>query len=753
MKRIWMLLMCLVLGIGCAAASAETAAAALPEKTTAVGAEAFMNDLSLEELALPEGILSIGDRAFAGSGLRDIILPASLQEIGKDVFKDCKNLTIHVYGNSYAQEYCEKAGLPYELVTVPRIKVGIIHLDPDESGYREKNVADLRETFTDENGYDASFTLAQAADTQLNAAMQYIHDGVQYLLICAAEMTGWDDVLQEAKDAGVGVILFDRMIDCDPSMYAAAVVSDMRNQGSQAVAYLESLKLSEYKILHIQGWKGSDAQAGRTGPLEEKVKANKNWTLAGQAAADWSPDNAYAITKEQLKKGTEFNVLYVENDGMTKGAVQALDEAGVTHGVGGQVVVVSFDANKWALRKVLKGEWNYDGPSSPFQAGAMDSIIRTLEAGEEIQGLNEKNQYILEEKGFTAGTITEADVQKYGLGEEEGGDIPSGSRDLVGISMPTREFDRWQNDGYMIQDVLEAVGLETMLAFAGNDVSTQVADLEEMIEGGCRVLIVAPIYGPDLNSVMTKAMEAGISVIAYDRSLGDFGGEYYYVTFDSYLVGQVQGQFVRDALKLESGSGAGPYNIEFTAGDPGDTNANLFYSGAMDVLKPYIDSGKLRVLSGQTAFDKVATDYWSTENAQKRADGILTGYYADGAELAAWVCSNDSTALGVIRALDGYQGPWPVITGQDCDMENVRMILAGKQAMSVLKESKDLADQAVNIATRLMWGEHVEVNDTETYSSSLTQVLAYAVTPGCVTAANYREKLIDTGIYSEEDLK
>ena len=753
MKRIWMLLMCLVLGIGCAAASAETAAAALPEKTTAVGAEAFMNDLSLEELALPEGILSIGDRAFAGSGLRDIILPLSLEEIGQDAFRDCKNLTIHVYRNSYAQEYCEQSGLPYELITGPQIPVGIIHLDPAESGYREKNVADLYGTFTDENGYAPVFVKAGMPDEQKQAALDLISEGVRYLLICAADPDGWEEILTDARDAGIRVILFDRMINCDPSLYAAAVVSSMRRQGEQAVAYLESLQLGEYKILHIQGMKGSDAQAGRSGPLEEKVKANSNWTLAGQDSAYWDSDNAYSIAQEQVKNGPAFNVLYAENDGMAQGAVRALDEAGITHGLGGQVAVVSFDCNKWALRELLAGNWNYDGQSSPFQAETMDRLIRTLEAGEEIQGLNEKNQYILEEKGFTAGTITEADVQKYGLGEEEGGDIPSGSRDLVGISMPTKEFDRWQNDGYTIQDVLEAVGLETMLAFAGNDVSTQVADLEEMIESGCRVLIVAPIYGPDLNSVMTKAMEAGISVIAYDRSLGDFGGEYYYVTFDNYLVGQVQGQFVRDALKLESGSGAGPYNIEFTAGDPGDTNAKLFYSGAMDVLKPYIDSRKLRVLSGQTAFDKVATNYWSTENAQKRADEILTGYYADGAELAAWVCSNDSTALGVIRALDGYQGPWPVITGQDCDMENVRMILAGKQAMSVLKDSKDLADQAVNIATRLMWGEHVEVNDTETYSSSLTQVLAYAVTPGCVTAANYREKLIETGIYSEEDLQ
>ena len=153
----------------------------------------------------------------------------------------------------FALAACGQQAAPAASGDAGLIKVGIINLDPAESGYREANVKNLTDTFTKENGYDATFVTAPTADKQLEAAKGFITAQVKYILVSAAETTGWDEVLTEAKEAGIKVFLFDRMIDCDPSLYTAAVVSDMRQEGETAVAWLESLELDEYKILHIQG--------------------------------------------------------------------------------------------------------------------------------------------------------------------------------------------------------------------------------------------------------------------------------------------------------------------------------------------------------------------------------------------------------------------------------------------------------------------------------------------------------------------
>ena len=299
------------------------------------------------------------------------------------------------------------------------IKVGIINLDPAESGYREANVNNLHAVFTAENGYDAAFATAPTADKQLEAARTFINDGVDYILVSAAEVTGWDEVLTEAKEAGIGVFLFDRMIECDPSLYLAAVVSDMAKEGETAVAWLESLNLDAYKVLHIQGQMGSAAQIGRSEALQAKCEADEKWTMVreGTGGDNWDANIARQIAEAAIDAGEDFNIVYAENDGMAQGVVEALDAKGITHGVNGDVIIMGFDCNKWALRELLAGNWNYDGQCSPFQADLIDGMIKTLQAGGQIEGLNELNQIINEEKGFDAATITEDDVATYGLGE------------------------------------------------------------------------------------------------------------------------------------------------------------------------------------------------------------------------------------------------------------------------------------------------------------------------------------------------
>ena len=290
------------------------------------------------------------------------------------------------------------------------IKVGIINNDPNESGYRTANDKDLKAMFTAENGYEASFAYSLKNDEQITAAQKFIQDGVDYLLLSAADTAGWDSVLKDAQDAGIRVILFDRTIDADASLYEASIVSDMAKEGQTAVDWLKGQGLSEYKIIHLQGVMGSAAQQGRSGALDEAV-ASDGWTLVTQQTAEWNAEKAQQIVQSVIDSGESFNVIYAENDDMAKGAVAALDKANISHGVGKDVIVMGFDCNKWALEELLNQNWNYDGQCNPFQASYINDIIKTLESG----GTISEKTIIMEEKGFDANSITQEDVDKYGI--------------------------------------------------------------------------------------------------------------------------------------------------------------------------------------------------------------------------------------------------------------------------------------------------------------------------------------------------
>ena len=230
-----------------------------------------------------------------------------------------------------------------------KIKVGIINNDPNESGYRTANDADLKAKFTEANGYEASFAYSLKNDEQIQYAQNFIQDEVDYLLLSAADTAGWDSVLKDAQAAGVKVILFDRTIDADPSLYEASIVSDMAKEGQTAVDWLAGQNLPEYNVIHIQGVMGSAAQQGRSGALDTKVAAESNWNIVKQQTAEWNAEKAQQIVQSVIDAGTPFNVIYAENDDMAKGAVAALDAAGISHGVGKDVIVLGFDCNNWAL--------------------------------------------------------------------------------------------------------------------------------------------------------------------------------------------------------------------------------------------------------------------------------------------------------------------------------------------------------------------------------------------------------------------
>ena len=326
------------------------------------------------------------------------------------------------------------------------------------------------------------------------------------------------------------------------------------------------------------------------------------------------------------------------------------------------------------------------------------------------------------------------------------------AKPVIGVAMPTQDLQRWNQDGENMKAQLEAKGYEVDLQFAGNDIATQVSQVENMIANGDGVLVVASIDGDSLGTVLAQAKEAGIPVIAYDRLIMNTDAVSYSATFDNYLVGTTQGQYIVDALDLENADG--PFNIEMVTGDPGDNNVNFFFGGAMDVLQPYIDAGKLVVPSGQMTKDEVATANWATDAAQSRFENILSSYYADGTTLDAVLASNDSTALGITNALAAnYTGEYPIVTGQDCDIANVANIVSGAQSMSVFKDTRTLAAQVVEMVDAIVSGTEVPVNDTETYDNGTGIIPSYLCEPVAVTVDNYKEMLIDSGYYTEDQLQ
>ncbi len=332
----------------------------------------------------------------------------------------------------------------------------------------------------------------------------------------------------------------------------------------------------------------------------------------------------------------------------------------------------------------------------------------------------------------------------------------------IGISMPTQSLERWNRDGSYLDEQFKAAGFETILTYSDNDAGRQVNDIQNMLAEGVDVLIIAAIDGEALNTVMDEAAEAGVPVIAYDRLILNDAVSYY-VSFDNYTVGTLQGQYVETALDLAN-AGDKVYNIEFTAGDPADNNAGYFFNGAYDVLKPYIEAGTLNVVSGQTAFEQVATAAWNTDTALNRASNVLASYYADGTVLDAWVCSNDSTALGVAQAIEAdYAGTNTIIvTGQDGDVANLANIKDGKQTMTVYKNVMDEAVVTLSLAQAMLAGE-VDgealaqtfgvpcAYDTTSYQTSEGRNCpSFLLVPSVVTADNF-QYLVDIGLYVMDD--
>jgi simple sugar transport system substrate-binding protein len=293
------------------------------------------------------------------------------------------------------------------------IKVGIVNLPPEESGYRQANVDAMNNVFSEENGYDAKQTNTADNSEQIAAAKGYIRDGVDYLLISAANASGWDDTLKSAKDAGVKVILFDRLIKTDVSNYQAALVSDMASEGEKATKWVLDNVPKPIKLVLIRGQLGCAAEIGRSGAVLKAADEGKLKIVADGTGGDtWSLEEARKVVEAAIAAGKDFNVIYAENDGMAQGAVQALEAAGISHGKDGKVKIIGFDFNRFALRNVQEGYWDADMQCNPRQAAKISEWIKN---GNVPSGIVYQEELL-----FTTDNISDEDIESWGINADPG---------------------------------------------------------------------------------------------------------------------------------------------------------------------------------------------------------------------------------------------------------------------------------------------------------------------------------------------
>jgi len=345
------------------------------------------------------------------------------------------------------------------------------------------------------------------------------------------------------------------------------------------------------------------------------------------------------------------------------------------------------------------------------------------------------------------------------------GDGGNGGGDggLVGVAMPTKSSERWIQDGDAVKAALEEQGFTVDLQYAEDDIPTQVSQIENMITKGAEALIIASIDGTTLTQVLQDAADADIPVIAYDRLIRDSENVDYYASFDNFVVGQQQAYSVLNGLGLTELDGtpkadapAGPFNVELFAGSPDDNNATFFWNGAMDVLQPLIDDGTLVVKSGQTDFEQAAILRWDGEVAQERMENILTSTYSDGSKVNGVLSPYDGLSRGIISALTdaGYSvgDEWPIISGQDAELDSVKAINSGEQFATIFKDTRKLAAVAVDMATAILNGEEPEVNNTEDYDNGVKVVPSYLLASEIVVKDNIQAVLVDSGYWTEEEI-
>lgn len=352
--------------------------------------------------------------------------------------------------------------------------------------------------------------------------------------------------------------------------------------------------------------------------------------------------------------------------------------------------------------------------------------------------------------------LTACGARDTGSGAKESSDSSAsssaGSGELsIGIAMPQKTSQNWVEAEKMFQEQCKSIGADCDIQFANGGVSEQQNQIGSMITKGVKVLLIGAIDGSQLGSQLDQARAAGIKIVAYDRLLTNTKNIDYYIAYDNFHVGELQGQALLDGLAKEKGSG--PYTIEVFGGSPDDSNSLKFFNGAMSVLQPKIDDGTLKIGSGQSEFSQAATQGWDPKNAQTRMDSLLASTYPGTAAPDGVLCPNDTLARAVLTSI-GDKRERPVVTGQDSEDESVTMVVKGEQYSTIYKDTRNLVKQSIALAAQLAKGEEpkldgVKMDDKQYESMKGNPVKSFLLAPVIVTKDNAAEVYKDDEVRSK----
>ena len=329
---------------------------------------------------------------------------------------------------------------------------------------------------------------------------------------------------------------------------------------------------------------------------------------------------------------------------------------------------------------------------------------------------------------------------------------------LVGLAIPETHVERLVGDAEFMKKELEGMGYKVDVAFADADQSKQNKQIEDMVTKGAKAIVVGSVTEAAAQAV-ESAKKAGVPVISYDRLITGTDAYDYYLTFDNFKVGQLQGQAIKDALALDTAKGK---NITLFAGSPTDNNARFFFDGAMEVLKPFVTSGALKICgpaptnSADATWSKITTEGWAADKAKARMETLLSGA-CKSVKLDAVLAPNDTLARSIIGALeqDGKYKTLPVITGQDGELLSAKWIVEGKQTMTVFKDTRVLAKGTAQAVDSIIKGAAPALTvkarmDTTTYNTGKKIVTSFLLEPVAVTKANLTAELVTSGFYTAD---
>ena len=337
--------------------------------------------------------------------------------------------------------------------------------------------------------------------------------------------------------------------------------------------------------------------------------------------------------------------------------------------------------------------------------------------------------------GSRNGSSNSTAAGSTGTGASGGtGSIPAGS--LIGVSLPWLGTQNWAEAQTMFKSQLEAAGYKATVQAADNKVANQQSQIQSMVQQGVKALVVGPIDGKQLGSVLTQAQQAGIKIIGYDRAIENTKAVDAVVQFGSLKTGEMQGQALLDGLKKLKGSG--PYNIELFAGGPADPNATLFFKGAMSILQPKIDDKTLVVVSKQTSFTQCATPDWDNAKAQSRMDSLLSGNYS-GKQIHGVLSPNDGIARAILTSCKQANQGVPVVTGLDAEDESVKLVWAGTQYCTVYKPTDKLVGKAIELIKSYTDTGALPTSGSEKSNNGVIDVPIFALEPVVVTKENEKE--------------